>query len=495
MSRKKVIILETIDLGQVFTKQCLADYMVNLFSLPSKSKILDPCFGGGVFINSILKLTTFEPVGFEIDKELYTEYAHTHDSLQLYCEDFLMCKNITKFDGIIMNPPYVRHEKIDDLKKYGITKAKLKKKALFSTLPSTANLYMYFIVKAMDMLKANGELVVIFPESWLNARSGKGFKKILQTNCSVLNRVHIAGDAFEKNALVDVVILKLIKTTSITDCSPSYMEISNNTIRERVFQNNDYSTSFSCPFKIYATAKRGVTTGDNSVFINPILDVQSELKSTCDIISSPKMIVGYSSATAQKDQLLFIQKDDSLDAETLKYLKISERKILKNGKPKTIANKIKNKEKWYRIEPFNCTGIIFGYMIRQDMRFIMNDSGFLVRDNFYVITPSIDYYLFFALLNNYYTYVQLEVLGKKYGGGLLKIQKYDIDELLFPHLDDISAEHISSLSELGNQLAQTGNKSVIDKITAILSIYEHRGYAVVKEQFEHLQSTRLERTL
>ena len=48
-----------------------------------------------------------------------------------------------------MNPPYIRQEKIDDLARLGITKEKLRKDKIYEPLPSTANMYMYFIFKAL----------------------------------------------------------------------------------------------------------------------------------------------------------------------------------------------------------------------------------------------------------------------------------------------------------------------------------------------------------
>ena len=65
------------------------------------------------------------------------------------------------------------------------------------------------------------------------------------------------------------------------------------------------------------------------------------------------------------------------------------------------------------------------------MKFVMNETSAFARDNFYVIKPKVDKWVLFALLNNYYTYYQLELSGKRYGAGLLKLQRYDIEELTF----------------------------------------------------------------
>lgn len=93
---------------------------------------------------------------------------------------------------------------------WGLQKQTQKNK-IYEQLPSTANMYMYFIFKALDLLKVDGEMVVIFPSSWMDARSGKAFQMALNSRATIIKQVHISGEVFEKSALVEVVILKLKK--------------------------------------------------------------------------------------------------------------------------------------------------------------------------------------------------------------------------------------------------------------------------------------------
>jgi tRNA1(Val) A37 N6-methylase TrmN6 len=489
-----VRIVTNIDLGQIFTKPFLAAYMVNLFTLNSKSTILDPCFGSGVFIDSILSETDFIPYGYEIDKDLFDSYHPQKPIKTLQNSDFLLANHTIKYDGIIMNPPYIRHEKIDTMFKYGISKEKLREAEIFSKLPKTANLYMYFIVKAIDLLKPNGELIVIFPESWLNARSGKNFRQILESKCSVAKRIHVAGRAFEKEALVEVVILKLIKAVSIVDCSPSYVRIKNNRITKRRLKKIKINTSCCVPFAQYATVRRGITTGNNSVFINPKIKSSNCSGTLCDIISSPKMINGYSTVGAKLDKLLLLEKGRDIDTTTTKYLQKCEKEMLAKYTPKTLAMKITKGEPWYYLDKIDCTGIVFGYMIRNSMRFMINNQGYLVRDNFYIISPKIEKYLLFSLLNNYYTFAQLEISGKKYGGGLLKLQKYDIDGIMLPDITIMTTKDKQNLSQLACKLSKEHDKNIIDRITDIISHYMDNDFQSIKSQYNLLKTTRLERT-
>src|SRR5699024_2734313 len=102
-------------------------------------------------------------------------------------------------------------EKIDDMSEFGITKERLKKDKLFGKLPSTANMYMYFIVKSLSMLKDGGEMVVIFPNSWLTSKVGIQFEKLMYENSTLLNEIHLLGELFEKKALVEVLVLRIRK--------------------------------------------------------------------------------------------------------------------------------------------------------------------------------------------------------------------------------------------------------------------------------------------
>ena len=43
------------DLGQVFTKKSVAQFMISLCEIRPDDYILDPCFGAGVFIEELYK--------------------------------------------------------------------------------------------------------------------------------------------------------------------------------------------------------------------------------------------------------------------------------------------------------------------------------------------------------------------------------------------------------------------------------------------------------
>ncbi len=479
-----------MDLGQVFTKGIVADYMVSLFTLNKDAIVLDPCFGEGAFLSSLKKLKKYSAVGYEIDSDLFSKTKKNYPQYTLRNADFLQASSRKKYDGIIMNPPYVRHEKINELAELGVCKDVLNSNEIFKGLPSTANLYMYFIIKAVSLLKRNGEMIVIFPGSWLQARNGDGFSSALHKDCSVERQIHISGDVFEASALVDVLILKLRKDGKNRVAEPEFIKLNNGVLEAYKKKNEAIEINFNEPFSSISKVRRGLTTGCNGMFINPSFSFREG--HTRPIISSPKQIAGFSTKGAVFDELLVIDPNKLKDTAVTSFIAHWEKRILADGKPETLVKKIKDQKEWYRLNLFDCHGIIFSYFVRNDMKFIYNDTDNVIRDNFYVLYPAIDKWVCFALLNNLYTFYQLECVGKKYGAGLLKIQRYDIENLHFPNIKTFSDADYDELKKLGKKLAKTSDRKIIEDITRILSHYSDVSYERISAEYNDIVKNRLE---
>ncbi len=479
-----------MDLGQVFTKGTVAEYMVSLFTIKKDALVLDPCFGEGAFLSALQKAETNSVVGYEIDSKLYNKTKKKYPQYSLKNADFLQASSKKKYDGIIMNPPYVRHEKINDLAELGVCKDVLNCNDIFKGLPSTANLYMYFIIKAVSLLKKNGEMIVIFPGSWLQAKNGDGFSSALHKDCSVEKRIHISGDVFEESALVDVLILKLRKDGKNKVAEPEYIRFNNGILEAYENKNEAVEINFKEPFSSISKVRRGLTTGCNGMFINPAFAYRE--MHTRPIISSPKQIEGFSTKGAISDELLVVDSNNIKDEGVTSFIAQWKKRILADGKPETLVKKIKEQKEWYRLNLFDCHGIIFSYFVRNDMKFVYNDTDNMIRDNFYVLYPAIDRWVCFALLNNLYTFYQLECVGKKYGAGLLKIQRYDIENLHFPDVKAFSEDDMGELKKLGKKLAKTGDRKIIADITQVVSHYSDISYERISLKYNDIVKNRLE---
>lgn len=509
-------------LGQVSTPSHIADLMVEIALSVNPKKILDPCFGKGVFIESLIKkgYPKENIIGVEIDPYFYSNFMEMNPELHLENKDFFDFD--TQVDCIIMNPPYVRQENLTmDMPKF-LNKRYLteKMKNLKVDLSARSNLYLYFFIKAWSILKINGSLIAIIPNTWAAADYGKKFKKFLLDNFLINKFISFKKDVFP-NADVESCILHLTKK-GINENFPNhkveFVNLSTDSSKSiKTFlteQHEDYSTLYyQKDLKVtsnwltilkkehiwnedvlisldsVADINRGIGTNSNSIFINEVSKYKDSYGEYFQpIICSPKDVIGYSTRTRLRDDYILLTDAEKweLPKELQEYLEKQELKILKAKRPKTLYEKLlKAPNSWYKLKKRQPSLILFGYIIRENKKFIFNDSKMIARDNFYEINvkQGIDPYLIFSILNSRITSYFLEDIGRSHGKGLLKIQKYELDSLRIINPKILSINDRVKLITFAKQLINENNINIIDEIDAVLLPYVSQNINVEKLQF------------
>ncbi len=457
-----------MNLGQVYTKKIIANYMVDLLDLPKNSHIIDPCFGKGIFLESLKEKNYKNVTGIEIDSNLYNLVKEEFSSFELINKNFFSYVADNKIDGFILNPPYVRQEEIDDMNILGVTKERISTKCNEFNIYLKANLYLYFIARCISMLQEGGKMVAIYPNVWMNTPDGKMFLEQIRKKGCINNVIQIKGSPFVGNPLVDVMIMKFTKG-KINDTLEETLLIKNNELIISAKEKAVNLCSIECVhLSSLAEIRRGVTTGFNNAFINPPLNIENIL---VDILSSPKDVKGYTTQKAKLDKLLSLSTINEFSNDITQYIKKMEGFILDKGKPKTIVNQIKEGRIWYKIIIPEIPDLIFPYIIRDKVRFIINEGKVIARDNFYTIRTKEDNFLMFALLNNLFVFSQLEAQGKSYGNGLLKIQKYDVDNLMIPNPALIHKTTKNKLINYAKKMILSPSDYYIISITKEISQY------------------------
>ena len=104
------------------------------------------------------------------------------------------------FDIVLANPPYVRNGKIDrDLKQ--------KLKEIYSSIyTGTSDLYCFFYVRALQLLKSGGMLVFISSNKWFRAQYGEKLRKHIADNCHVQSITDFGSLKIFENVTVSVII-------------------------------------------------------------------------------------------------------------------------------------------------------------------------------------------------------------------------------------------------------------------------------------------------
>jgi adenine-specific DNA-methyltransferase len=188
-------------LGQVFTPYEIANFMAQWVSARQfPATVLDPALGLGVFLRALLEANPYAPsrlVGFEIDdrtteiaRDLFTKNGYAQ--IEFHQESFLTAGWEDQFDGILCNPPYRKFRGLPD--KDSLVSAVNQHTGI--SVSRTANLYIFFLIKAVWQLAPGGRAAFILPYEFLNADYGVPVKQLLLDQ-GILRKVILLGDGFQ----------------------------------------------------------------------------------------------------------------------------------------------------------------------------------------------------------------------------------------------------------------------------------------------------------
>ena len=169
-------------LGQVMTPISIVDYMIDDILKLSDEQLksylfLDNSCGDGSFIKALLKRNV--PVehiyACDIDEEISKEVRETLPENNFRLGSFFQQKDWTeKFDVVIGNPPYVRIHNIQNEVKNEISD--------FDFCYGMYDLYYAFYEYGLKVMKEDGILLYISPNSFIKNKSGEKLKKYIEKN-------------------------------------------------------------------------------------------------------------------------------------------------------------------------------------------------------------------------------------------------------------------------------------------------------------------------
>lgn len=243
-------------IGQFFSSKEIAIYMASMFSIPldkNKIKILDPGAGTGILVAALIeRIQKFEVIE-QIDVTCYEndtnvvgllkenlEWISANSSIKIKFsvieENYILFqksemnfkesadKNISSFDLVIGNPPYIK-----------ISKNAPEAKALSEVCYGTPNMYFLFATMSILNLKTDGELVYIIPRSWTSGAYFKKFRQYLFSNCTIQNihlfvsrdKVFKSEDVLQETIIIKIRKNKIIPTNIMISTSNSGVDLTN----------------------------------------------------------------------------------------------------------------------------------------------------------------------------------------------------------------------------------------------------------------------------
>lgn len=202
-------------LGAFYTPPDIAAFLVWWALRAADNRVLDPSFGGGVFLKAAAaRLCSLggkpqaQIFGVELDSAAHRQVGTALQlaPAQLICGDFLDIapQALPRFDAVIGNPPYVRYQQLSAAVR---DKAAQRARAQGVALSRRASLWAAFVVHSVAMLKPGGRLAMVLPAELLHAAYAEPLRNFLQRHFGRLKLLRLRQRLFP--ALDQEVVLLL----------------------------------------------------------------------------------------------------------------------------------------------------------------------------------------------------------------------------------------------------------------------------------------------
>lgn len=188
--------------GQYFTPELIAEFMVSLANITTNAAILEPSCGEGIFLKVLQQCGFHNLAAYEVDRSL----AQAYDFVKY--ESFVTANIAQSYDLIIGNPPYIRWKNLEQE-----LKDELANHPLWTQYFNSLCDYLYiFILKSIELLKPNGQLIFICPEYWMNTQHSQSLRDYMMAHGFFEAIYHFNETPIFNKATVSVVVFKYVKS-------------------------------------------------------------------------------------------------------------------------------------------------------------------------------------------------------------------------------------------------------------------------------------------
>jgi len=439
--------------GVYYTPHILAKHLADPLIDGSSVSVLDPSYGNGSLLLAA--------------EEIFNEKSKRRSSIKLSgCDihpvngllkhlpqanlirsDFFEYDENEKFDLILTNPPYIRHQSQnqDLIKKYRSSNPD------FENLSGSADLWAYFIIQATCHLKEGGSIGAILPWAFLQADYAQKLRKWLLDRFGEINVLGLNKMYFE-HAQERVVLLWLknygsscknvkYSVSKNIENIPVYKKISKKNWQGiKIFYNPNNKVNLTLSklrsgigfseFGQYADVRIGVVTGANKYFIKTCEEAanlgfnESQLH---PIITSAKELPEFiRNGSTNLKRLICLNEEHAEEFAD----------FIINGKSEDVHLRSHSKQRkpWYSIKKGKAPDAFFPYRVSKIPYLIINNSDTQSTNSIHRV--------YFKGLNktemkwiqvslfSIYGQISLEAEAKTYGRGMLKVEPGALKKVL-----------------------------------------------------------------
>jgi len=243
----------------------IVDYMVDKLLLKSTDKIFEPCGGDGVFVEAILDANEFanidicelNPASIAVLQSKFSSFQNVtiRECDTLLDNDLSFNSNFGGYyDKIIANPPYGAWQ---DLEKRVILKK------MYSDLYAKES-YALFLFRCIELLKEDGILSFIIPDTFLNLHMHKAIRKHILTKTKIIELALFPSSFFPgvNFGYANLSIITLQKTSNQKEClSNSFNVLTNFSAVEQLAEINKKE------LKVYSFTQQEIFSNPDNAFL------------------------------------------------------------------------------------------------------------------------------------------------------------------------------------------------------------------------------------
>jgi adenine-specific DNA-methyltransferase len=463
-------------LGVYYTPAYVAGVIAEWAIMNHTARVLDPSFGGCAFmqaaVSHIKRKGGLQPgslvFGVDVDDSCVHYVRESPDLVEgnVVFRDFLAMRPNeipgAPFHAIVGNPPYVRHHWLKDERR---AVARRIAEESGQPLPETASLWAYFILHALQFLEQNGRLAMLVPEAILQADYAVSVRSALQQHFGRVRLIHlrqrlfdgtdepvvvIAAERFGNSGSLDVLSVDTTDELSAIlrgkapvaaqrTMLPNGRRISSGALQ---ILTTLKSSGHTRAFSELATPHIGIVTGANNHFIrsaDELADIGISASARVPVLARTKWLRGLEftpsdhEALAERGERAFlVRPNPALESSpgVLRWIEEGER----SGVDRRY--KCAMRKTWFRVELMAKPDAFVTSTRLGSPLLVLNRGTFPCTNALYAATwaPKCDIPPEIVAVGFMTTFVALwsELLGRRYGGGVLKLDLRALRRLPVP---------------------------------------------------------------
>ncbi len=519
--------------GAFFTPEEVARFIVEWTVRTPTDVVLEPSCGEAAFlapVGSRLAELGAERVGASQlhGVELHEPSAENARILlagsgfgaRITVSDFFDADLAPEYDAVVGNPPYVRYQ---DFR--GESRAKSQRAALAAgvRLTNLSSSWAAFVVQSAQLVKAGGRLGLVLPAELLSVNYAAPVRSFLLRRFSSVRLVVFSERVFP-GVLEEIVILLAegqgpsdsiaisqaqnlddLASLAVVKWTPPVAEAKWTPALLSAEQASTYSELASeldfTLLESWGSVDLGMVTGNNRYFTLCAADAWELGLNESDLlrISPPgsRHLRGLSISDAAWAELRELERRTYLFVPDREHPSAAARRYIKVGEEAAVheAYKCRVRNPWWRVPLVRVPDLFLTYMNHDAPRLVTNEARLLYLNSVHGVTlkPPVRALgrdlLPIGLLNSL-SLLGAELVGRSYGGGLLKVEPKEGDLIPVPSPETLRAI-APSLKALRPQLAthlRAGDLNAAVKLVDRVLLVEHHG--LKRQQVASLRASR-----